>query len=232
MSIPGPRSTVDEKLDFLIKSAMNTNTQFTELRATLTDNCKRIVTVERDVGHLQKEVTELKHQVNRHEQISRSLLIRISNIPVSPDESAARLAYDRAIRPILALAKDKGMLTAVPQFATVIVEAYRMRSRSGAAPTDYPPHIMVRLSSALFKSAIFTHKREGLPALQGAKRINIMEELTPTTYRFLKSLKADPRFSSAWTVEGQVRFIIAEDPSKSIRRVVSVFDPLESLLNT
>lgn len=227
---------MDEKMDFLIKSAVSADQKLSDLHSKLCENTRRITIVENDVGSMQKDMLRLKSQVNRHEQQSRSLQIRVTNIQASPDESVAKLVYDKVIRPILLVAKDKGRLTAVPQLANVIVDAYRMRSRSGQAPSDYPPHIMVRLTTAALKSTIFSFKKEGLPLAQpadrplGLKRPNIMEDLTPDTYRFLKAIKTDPRFERAWTVEGQIRFIVSGDRSNSVRRVVSVYDSLELLL--
>ena len=231
--IPGPRATLDDKIDFLIKSAVFANTQFTELRSTLSSHTTRITAVETEVGVAQQETKKLKTQVNKHEQQSRSLQIRVLNVPFSPDETVAKLVYDKAIRPILTVAKDKGKLAAVPQLSNTIVEAYRMRSRSGTTPPDFPPHIMVRLTSPALKSAIFTFKKLGLPSTPegGLRRINIVEELTPPTFQFLKTLKADSRFASAWTVEGQIKYILASDSSKTVKRVLSVFEHPDTLIS-
>ena len=232
MEPPGPKASMDDKIDFLIKSAAFANTQFCELRTTLDSHTTRINNVENEIGAFQHEIQKLKEQVNRHEQQSRSLHIRIMNVPYLPDEAVAKLAYDKAIRPILVVAKDKGKLSSIPQLANVIVEAYRMRSRSGAAPVDFPPHILVKLATPSLKSAIFTFKKDGLPSATeaGGRKINIVEELTHPSFQLLKQLKADSRIFRAWSVEGQIRYIVASDSTRTVKKVQSVFTHPDLLL--
>ena len=123
MNIPGPNSSLDSKIDFLIQAAVKADSQFSVLRDALGQTSSRISVVETEMGALQQGVLKVKTQVNRHEQYSRSLNVRIHNVPYSPDESPAKIAYDRVIKPILVLAKEKGKRAAVPQQSTIITEA-------------------------------------------------------------------------------------------------------------
>ena len=96
---------------------MNTHTQLGEVsqqlldtRTLLTANQERIVTLESQVNTMGKEIKTLKEIVNHREQQGRTLNIRILGLPSSEEEAhgpdasaaAAKTAYDKIIRPLLA----------------------------------------------------------------------------------------------------------------------------------
>jgi len=230
MAKPSANASMDEKINYLVDS-------FSDLKSLVHDNQKRVTFVETEVDVLKKEVTSVKEKLNRNEQQAKGLNIRVIGLPTTPTESTSKYVYDRILKPILIAAKEAGKITAVPQVNNAVTDAFRMRSRSGAAPSDHPPHILVKLPSSAIKSAIFSHKKGSIPTpseaekAAGARMFIITEDLTPTTYKFLKLLKADRRVLRAWTTEGVIKYILADDPQKQIRRTTSVFEHVDVVIS-
>ena len=90
---------------------LKTDQQLVELRDILTSNQTRITVVENQMGAMENEIKKLKTVVNFREHQSKNLCIRIMGIAVSEEESgvdsskvAAKLAYDRVLKPLLAAA--------------------------------------------------------------------------------------------------------------------------------
>jgi hypothetical protein len=237
---PAPNATMEENIRFLIQAAVNTNSQFIETKALLTSNQTRLAAAETKIDKLEAEVKQLKETVNHREQVTRSLCVRIINLPVSDDEingpdpaaATAKLSYERVLRPLLTAAKTKSKISSVPNVSNVISKAYRLAKPSASSP---PPPIIVHLVSSSIKSVIFTMKKEAMPRLSDAeraqfqKRLLLSEDLTPPTFAFLKQLKGDERVSRAWTVEGQIRYIREGDPNNIVHKVRSVFNTVNSL---
>jgi hypothetical protein len=231
---------MEENIRFLIQAAVNTNAQLIETKALLTSNQTRLTSAESKIVKLESEMKQLKETVNYREQMTRSLCVRIVNLPVADDEvngpdsaaATAKLSYERVIRPLLTAAKTKSKISSVPNLSNVITKAYRLAKQSTSSP---PPPIIVHLISPNIKSILFIMKKEAMPRLSDAeraqyqKRLLLSEDLTPPTFAFFKQLKGDERVSRAWTVEGQIRFIKANDPNNFIHKVRSVFNPIDSL---
>jgi len=196
-NIPGPNTSVEQKLDFLIQLSVNTAKEVSAIKATVEGLQARVTAVETDVGSAQNEIKHLKNTVNRLEQASRNLTIRVLGIPQVEGENVARVAYDRVLKPILAKAKDLNKINAIPQLATLISEAYRARPRHSDDASmfsdrpSYPPHIIVKLSSSQYKTVLFNTKKDGLPSpteaekAAGIKRLAVVEDLTSTTFTTL-----------------------------------------------
>jgi hypothetical protein len=58
----------------------------------------------------------------------------------------------------------------------------------------------------------------------------IYEDLTKTTHSLLQALLNDPRTGPVWTIGGSIRFRLKDD--NTVRKVVSVFDSIEVILNS
>ena len=126
----------DKKLDALLKGQ---DAQFKELREMFMASQVRVTALESDMTALQREVKSLKETVNMREQQSRSLSVRIVSLPNSEDEQISKLVYDCILKPMLVVAKERNFITAVPQMATVISNAYRIRPRGGASAAGSHP---------------------------------------------------------------------------------------------
>jgi hypothetical protein len=95
-----------------------------------------------------------------------------------------------------------------------------------------PPPIIITLISSNVKIAILTNKKGNipLPPPGGSKRISLNEDLTADTFSLLKSLREDKRVDRAWSVDGNIKYIRANDSDNIIHRVKSVYDPLDKIL--
>jgi hypothetical protein len=240
---PLPNASIEDKLQFLIQSAVNTNTQFQEMRNLLTSNQVRIEQTEGKVAALESEVKRLKVTVNNSEQQSRTLSIRILGLAPSedeingPDKSAAtaKLAYDRILRPILSHAKTNGKISTIPSISNTIQKAFRTAKISPSSASSSPP-IIITLTSHAIKTAIFSSKKDALPPpsaadkANGAKRITLSEDLTPDNFACLKALREDKRVARAWSVDGQLKYIKAGDNDNIINRVPSIYEPLDTII--
>jgi len=233
--VPGPGASIDHKLDFLIQLSVNTAKEVASVKQSVDALQVRVSAAETDIGSAQAEIKLLKNSVNRLEQINRNLSIRVMGIPQVEGENAAKVAYDRVIKPILAKAKDANKINTIPQLATVIAEAYRVRNRStdNSMFSDrpaYPPHIIVKLTSPLYKTVLFSTKKDGLPPpteaerAAGVRRLAMVEELTPLTFKYLKSLRECSQVNRAWTINGQILYTLNNDPQNTVRRVSSLFE--------
>jgi hypothetical protein len=245
MSIPPPPSSdasLDEKLQFLIQSAVNTQCQFTEMRTLLQNNQVRVAQAESKIVSLEAEVKKLKESVNSSQQQAKLLTVRLLGLSPSDDEingpdpsvATAKLAYDRILRPILNHAKTNGKISSIPSLSNTITKAFRTSKLSS---NNSSPPIIIQLASAPLKTAIFSSKRDALPPpsaadkANGAKRISLSEDLTADSFQFLKALRDDKRVSRAWSVDGHIRYIAADDNDNVIRRVKSIYDSLDSILS-
>jgi len=234
-TIPGSGASVDQKLDFLIQLSVSTAKEMATIKTSVEALQTRVTAAETDIGSSQNEIKMLKNTVNRLEQASRNLNIRIMGIPLVEGENVAKVAYDRVIKPILIKAKDNNKISTIPQLATLITEAYRVRPRLSdeimlSDRPIYPPHIIVKLSSSAFKTVIFSSKKDGLPSpseaerAAGIRRFAVVEELTPLTFKYLKQLRECREVERAWTVNGQILYILNGDQLRTVRRISSIFD--------
>lgn len=241
---PGKNATTPDMFEYLIALHL-------ESRDINTANQKEIHLLKTKVTGLEMENTELKKDlkavkevVNSHDQESRSLTVRIFGVPLSEEEkkspnqnkSTAKTAYDRIIRPLLTAAKANNDLDTIPQLANTIEESFRLgKGNKDKKGRPMPPPILVRLSSLKLKVAAFRNKRKSMPVPSdaetalGIQRFSLVEDLTPATFSKLRELRADERVSKAWTTEGRIKFILAEN-TDSVLRVVSVFDPINVII--
>ena len=228
---PGPGATVDQKLDFLIAG-------FTSFRMTLSEVQHHIKNTDKEVNSLKQEVKQLKDIVNKYEQASRNLNVRIIGLPQAASENTPKQVYDRIIRPLLVTAKDAGKINSVPQLSTVVTEAYRMRPKdSGTTSPSRPPHIMVKLSNQTIKSALLSVKKNSMPLPSeeekaiGIQKFIITEELTRPVFQLLKQLRNDDRVDRAWTIDGKIRFTKKNDDQKKVYKVRSNTDQLDYIID-
>jgi hypothetical protein len=85
---------------------------------------------------------------------------------------------------------------------------------------------------------VLRYKREGMPSptasekTAGYNKMFISEDLTPATYKAMKLLRNSEQISKVWSIEGMVRFTLAGDASGSVKKVQSVFLPLQEMIDT
>jgi hypothetical protein len=244
MMLPPPAAdaSMEDNIRYLIQFAVESQVQAHETRNLLLANQSRITQTEAKVATLQDEVNHLKVIVNTNEQQKKTLSLRLLGLAPSDDEingpdpsaATAKLVYDKIIRPILANAKTKGKIANVPILSNTIAKAFR--TSKPTQPNISPPIIVMVVSPAI-KLAILTNKKDALPLpspadrANGAKRITLNEDLTGDSFALLKALREDKRVSRAWSVDGNIKFIRANDSDNIIHRVKSVYDPLDKILS-
>jgi hypothetical protein len=203
---------------------------------------QRVHTIEEDSKEAFSEIYKLKDQLNVVEQKGRSLVVRIFGLPMSEDEkdgpdpakASAKQAYDRILKPLLEHAKKKIIISTVPTVQNVIVEAFRLKSRT---TSNSPAPLLVKLTSPAIKTAIFKAKKEALPQPTteernaNFKRFNLAEDLTPATYSFLKNLREHDKVERAWTTDGEVRYIIKGDKENFVHKAKSPFVNINRILS-
>ena len=248
-------ASLEKKLDThtagLEKKIDNLTALHLETRELAITNSKEIVIVKKKLDsisvescNMRKELDLLKDTVNKREQETRELSVRVLGLFVSEDEKksaesnkyAIKQVYDRIFKPILTAARAKGLLDSVPQFNNCIEDGYRM----GKGVTDekgnlLPPPLVVRLKSMAVKVALFTCKRDALPKpseaemAAGIRKLLLVENLTLPTLHKLKEVRGDPRVEKVWTTEGIIRFTVTGKPTV-VRKLTSVYKSLDDIL--
>jgi hypothetical protein len=232
-----------------VANAHATNAKLDEALAELKDMKARVVQNENDIKHAFSEIFDLKEKLNSFEQRDRATAVRIFGLPLSdeekegidPQKAAAKVAYERLLRPILSSAKDKGFISTLPHLSNVIQEAFRLspknNSSSASSSSSRPPPILIKLASTSIKTAIFKAKSASLPEpteaerSAGIKRFHIAEDLTSPTFKLLMELRDHERVERAWSTEGQIRFTYKGDKTSYVYKVKSVFDPIDVILS-
>jgi hypothetical protein len=241
---PAADASMEENIRYLISFAVDSQKQSKETRDLLLTNQKRINQTDSKVSALQLEVKQLKDTVNSNEQQKKSLSLRLLGLSPSEDElngpdtnaATAKLAYEKVIKPILTSAKAKGKIASVPTLANTIVKAFRTAKLQPNQSSPTPP-IIITVYSHNVKLAILTNKKGAIPLptpsekSSGIKRVSLNEDLTADTFTLLRSLREDRRVGRAWTVDGNIKFIRANDPDNTIHRVKSVYDTLDVILS-
>ena len=88
----------------------------------------KVALLEADNQEMRKELLIVKEIVNKREQQSRELTVRILGMAVSEEEKqdglkvAIKQAYDRFLKPILSAAKTNGLIETVPQLNNCVDE--------------------------------------------------------------------------------------------------------------
>jgi hypothetical protein len=59
-----------------------------------------------------------------------------------------------------------------------------------------------------------------------------VEDLTSDTFKMLKNLSADSRIAKVWSFDGNLRYTLAGETSGVIRKVKSVYDPIDKFIPT
>ncbi len=54
------------------------------------------------------------------------------------------------------------------------------------------------------------------------------EDLTRETFSLLQALLKDPRTGPVWTISGNIRFRLQGEDT--VRKVISIYDPIEKIL--
>ena len=153
---------MEAKLDLLLASMNRIEAKFDKLENKVTVLQDRVTAHDTALADLQAQLKKMKVGHNIMAQNSRASVIRIFNFPVAEAESSdgnkslSAKIYDRVLKPILTVAKNKSELAALPQLQTCITECFRTRASnsSNAAPAV----VICKLANTAFKTAIMRNK--------------------------------------------------------------------------
>jgi DNA-binding transcriptional MerR regulator len=228
------------KLDEILTLLRNQGSDIAETKKMLADSQARVTKLESKVEALEKEVKRLKETSNDREQAAKSRTVRLFGYATSDEEtrttdggkSFSNKLYDRIIKPCLNAAKTNGDIPSTPQFSTAVEKIYRAGK---SANPGRPAPIIVTFTSETYRLAVLRNKKTALPAPStseseaGIRRYLVVEDLTPANYTMLKTLQQREEVEKAWTIEGRIRFTLRGD--NTVRKVKSVFDPVEKIIN-
>jgi carbonic anhydrase len=231
-------------------------TQFADIKATLSILCEKMSGIERSLHELRVEntsvreelaaarreitkrdetIAQLSEQVNRIDQSSRANSIRIFGLQVNsntPPASIPKMVLDKIIGPIINHAREVGELptTACPT-PFLIDHAFAVPTKKGGLCP-----VIVKLANPWCRNLIFKHKKAVLPQITDLpsgkirSQYTIVEDLTANNHAQLRALSADPRVRSVWSFNGQIRF--KPNDSESIYKVKSLSDTYDSLVSS
>jgi uncharacterized protein YoxC len=205
---------------------------------------------------MQKSLSGMESRLNNLEQHHRGWGARVLNIPLSQAEESNTSAtiekvFDLALRPILEGAVREGKLPSLPLAAQVLEMAHVLPGKPG-----FPKPIIMRFFSRQIRNICFQFKRDfaerepggdgggtggrggsdqggrrlsgEAPERRGRFRFPLYDDLTKQNLTKMRSIAQDERVQACWTVNGSIRFKLKD--SDSVRKVVSVMDPLEMIL--
>ena len=136
---PGNVGSVDERLDHILAIVLEKKRIYEELHKEIVHLKETVSSLEKEKTVIKRELRAVKEATNRSELSSRFLTVRVLGLPASAEERAAvshedrnkaalKTAYDKVLKPILNVAKAKGLLEAVPQPKTIIEEGVPINS--------------------------------------------------------------------------------------------------------
>jgi hypothetical protein len=208
---------------------------------------KRICDMARKLDETVKKLQEVQVTSNSREQSYRLDAVRLFGLPTMEDETDpkvfAKHVYNKALLPILTLAKTKGQLDVVPTRDRAGISCFRVGrkppSRAGQPSSPSQPlPVIIKFEDPRLRLMVLRYKREGIPPPSSAEKaagypkMFIAEDLTPATFKAMKMLKNCDQVSKVWSVDGQVRFTLMGDTSGAIKKVQSVFLPVEEMIDS
>ena len=234
-------ASLDQKMDLLLrvnldlrKTLAGTVKQLEAVSVKVETHEKRICDMERKLDETVKKLHEVQVTSNSREQSYRLDAVRLFGLPTMEDETDpkvfAKHVYNKALLPILTLAKTKGQLDVVPTRDRAGISCFRVGrkppSRAGQPSSPSQPlPVIIKFEDPRLRLMVLRYKREGIPPpssaekAAGCSKMFIAEDLTPSTFKAMKMLKNCDQVSKVWSVDGQVRFTLMGDTSGAIKKV-------------
>ena len=211
------------------------------LAAVIKDNIK----LKETVAGQAVEIAELRNSLNERERYARNWSLRALNIPV-PKESESdtrvvmKAVYDNLLHPILEGARARGDISHVPDCDALLETAHILPGKDeGHKP------VITRFYSRYWRNLVFRNRKEFAPresisttsnnTRSSASKVSRMkfpffEDLTRATFQKLSAIKQQDGVTSAWTVNGSIRFKLRDN--NTIYRVSSLHETFEDIINT
>jgi hypothetical protein len=239
---------MEDKINEILSIVREQSKALEETRALLSDSLKRVSKLEEQVAVLQttvfaqdREIRQLKDRANSAAQLTKANSIRLIGYPTSDEETkstdggksfTARI-YEKILKPVLAVAKAKGDIPSVPSLANTVEAVYRA-GKTG--PGTHTPPIVITFNNRAARLAVLRNKRNNIPLPTdeerslGAKKYIIAEDLTGPSFRMLRLLQNDDRVSKVWTADGNIRFVLKDEPNH-LKKVSSVYLTVDQVIS-
>jgi hypothetical protein len=179
------------------------------------------------------EIHALKRQLNSVEQHNRSWSVRVMGLPLSAEDEKSsskvkQQLYKHLLKPVLEGAVVEGDLAVVPGVDELLEMAHVLPAKEGATKP-----IIARFHARELRSLVFKHKKQFAPKhaagpMKDKYKYQLFEDLTRLTFAKMRALALDPRVAACWSVNGQLRYRLVDDPT--IRRVKEILDPVARIL--
>jgi len=247
-------ASLDQKMDLMLKMIFDlkktlagTVKQLEMVTVKVESHENRIGDLEKKLGETVKKLQEVQVTSNFREQSYRLDAVRLFGLPTIEDEADpkvfAKHVYNKALLPILNLAKSKGQLDVVPTRDRAGISCFRVGrkppSRAGQPSSPSQPlPVIIKFEDPRLRLMVLRYKREGIPPPSSAEKaagyskMFIAEDLTPATFKAMKLLKNSDQVAKVWSVDGQVRFTLSGDTSGSIKKVPSVFLSVDEMIDS
>ena len=217
--------------------------KFEALEASLLSVTKEKEILRCTVAEQAEELAELRNSLNEREQYARNWSMRILNVPI-PKESEAdtrfvmTTVYDMLLFPILEGARANGDIDHVPDCDTLLETAHILPGK-----TDSSKPIIARFYSRYWRNLVFRNWKDFAPreagnaaasntrssSSKGAKmKFPFFEDLTRATFKKLADIKKQEQVTSAWTVNGSIRFKIKD--CNNIYRVSNINESFNDIV--
>ena len=215
------------------------------LRAQLEAKDNQVAHLTNESKLQREEINHLKFHLNNIQQAERGSNLRILGLSVptediealGPSKAIMKKVYDRLLKPVLTAAKAKNAIDTIPKFDNLLVSAhFAGKPTKDAQGRVLPAPILVKFANPDMRTVVLKHKKLSVPSplasecAAGTKKFLLSEDLTKPNLEVFKSLIADPRVGTVWTIAGCARFVLAEDESKRVHKVSSPFLTVDKII--
>jgi hypothetical protein len=188
---------------------------------------------------------------------ARVLNIRLTPEEESDNTKVADAVYNRVLLPILQGARERKLLQHIPSVDQLLEVAHVLNGKPGEPKPVILRFFSRNIKDMIFKLKKFYAPRDsggrsggkdggrnstggggGTGGEQeeaggfegrGKYLFPLYEDLTRATFKKMRAISDDNRVKACWSIKGQLKFVQHKSPNE-IRKVVSIFDPLDTIL--
>ena len=212
--------SVKDLMIFMMKMKDEISGDLKSLREEVSEGVRKnkedIAKLDQEQNIIKDDILSLKVEANDKEQRSRNYSLRIFNLRI-PDSlgtsppATIKFVYDTLLLPILKEAVIAGDLVEIPDSFQLIEFGHTLNTKttSGIKP------IIIRFFSRTYRLLIF--KKPVLTRMNkpsDRNKVFISEDLTPINFRRMMELSKDPRIERCFSLGGQIKYILKDDPEK------------------
>jgi len=211
-----------EQLNNIEESMRTISTEHAVFKTTLANNQSTISSIQ-------------ANQVSM-DQYNRSWSVRIMELQLTTEEEAnpfrlVETVYNKVFLPILAGALSEDLIPRIPTCDQLLERAHVLpASKAGSTKP-----IICRFLNRDYKAICFRLKKKYAtktadpgPGDRPRYSFPFYEDLSSAVFKKMKEFQADSRVDSCWSVNGQLRYRLTG--SESVKKVIRVLEPIESIL--